>query len=342
MTTHDTHNIDWKNLGFQYMPTNGYVFAKCTRGEWGELQFSREETLPLHIAATCVHYGQSCFEGMKAFCRKDGTIALFRPDQNADRLARSARRLLMEPVPPQLFIDACKKAVQQNREFVPPYGNGASLYVRPLLLGTSPRVGLNPSEEFLFIVLVTPVGPYYKDGFSPVEACIQTEFDRAAPRGMGNIKAAGNYAASLLPGHQAKEQGYSISLYLDATGHEYIDEFGTSNFFGIRDSSTYVTPESESILPSITNLSLQQIAGDRGITVERRLVRIEELENFDEVGACGTATVITPISRIHYGDKVYTFGDGAHAGKVCSDLFHSIQQIQYGERDDIYGWMVEV
>jgi branched-chain amino acid aminotransferase len=332
-------NIDWKNLGFQYMQTNAYVYATCTNGSWSTVQQCEETHIPLHIAATCLHYGQACFEGLKAFHQKDGRVAIFRAERNAERLQHSAQRMMMEPVPQKLFLEACDTAVRINRDYVPPYGTGACLYLRPLLIGTTPRVGLNPAQDFLFIVLTVPVGPYYKNGFYPVEACVQTEYDRAAPRGVGNVKAAGNYAASLLPGHEAKEKGYSISLYLDAARHEYIDEFGTSNFFGIMNGSTYVTPESRTILPSITNESLQRIAADTGLTVSHRPIRIDELSSFDEVGACGTATVITPVSRIHYGNTVYTFGDGEHAGEISKRLYSAITRIHYGEQEDPYGWL---
>ncbi|MBD3421424.1 MAG: branched-chain amino acid aminotransferase [Chitinivibrionales bacterium] len=332
-------SIDWRNLGFEYMQTNFHVHAEYKNGSWGELQVCSEPYLSLHIGATPLHYGQACFEGMKAFNRKDGTTALFRPRENAQRMINSAKRLVMAPPPEELFIEAVKLAIEKNREFVPPYGTGASLYVRPLLIGTTPRIGLQPSEDFALLVLVMPVGPYYKDGFYPVKAKVHDEFDRAAPLGVGNVKVAGNYASALYPDMIIKKQGYPIALYLDSATRNYIDEFGTSNFFGITQANTYVTPDSTTVLPSITNKSLQQLAADFGMEVERRPVKIDECELFKEAGACGTAAVITPIYSITHRDKTYTFGEAGQAGETLTKLYNTIQDIQYGDIDDPHNWM---
>ncbi|MBD3392060.1 MAG: branched-chain amino acid aminotransferase [Chitinivibrionales bacterium] len=334
--------IDWKNLGFQYMDTGTYVAAAFCGGKWQALETRSDPLMKLHVAATCLHYGQACFEGLKAFCRKDGTVAMFRPEENAARLSASARRLVMEPVPAELFVEACTQAVRLNRDYVPPYGTGATLYLRPLLIGTTPRVGLKAAEEYLFAVLAMPVGPYYKDGFYPVKAYVQESYDRAAPQGVGNIKAAGNYAAGLLGDMEGKKLGYPICLYLDSGSHRFVDEFGTSNFLGITGDGRYVTPDSHSVLPSITNKSLQQIAKDFGLTVERRQIPITDLELFTEVGACGTAAVITPIYSITRADKVYTFGSEKEAGKTLTRLYNEIQGIQFGDIEDRHGWMVAV
>jgi branched-chain amino acid aminotransferase len=316
--------------------------SKYKNGTWGPLEKQTEPYIPLHIGATCLHYGQECFEGLKAFRRKDGSVAMFRPDQNAQRLISSAQRLVMVGPPEELFIDAVKTAVRENIDFVPPYGTGATLYIRPLLIGTTPRVGLKASEEFLFIVLVTPVGPYYKEGFYPVRAYVQEHFDRAAPQGVGHIKAGGNYAAGYMGDLDGKKKGFPICLYLDSANHLFIDEFGTSNFFGIKPSGTYVTPRSTSILPGITNKSLITIAADFGMTVERRPIHISELENFSEIGACGTAAVITPVHSITWRDREYRFGKEKEAGETLTRFYLEIQGIQYGEREDRHGWMVGV
>lgn len=334
--------IDWKNLGFQYTRTDCYLRADFANGTWSPAKVCRDPVLQLHVAATALHYGQSIFEGLKAFTRKDGSVALFRPLENARRLIASAERLVMEPLPDEIFLDACRRVVTLNRDWMPPYGTGASMYLRPLLFGSSPHVGVHPSEEYVFLMLCMPVGPYYRDGFFPVKAVVQEKYDRAAPRGVGRIKAAGNYAAGLIGDREAKEKGFAISLYLDAATRKNIDEFGTSNFIAITKDGRYVTPESPSILGSVTNKSLQQLAADSGMKVERRSVAVEELSGFAEVGACGTAAVITPVYSITHGTKVYTFGKEKEAGPTLTRLFKELQGIQYGEIPDRHNWMVNV
>jgi branched-chain amino acid aminotransferase len=337
-----TQKIDWKNLEFRYMQTDCYLRSDFKKGVWSELEKCTDPRLSLHIAATCLHYGQSCFEGLKAFGRKDGSIALFRPEENALRLFSSAKRLVMEPFPEALFVEACKKVIKYNRDWMPPYGTGASMYLRPVLFGTSPHVGVHASEEYTFLLLCMPVGPYYRDGFFPVKAMVQEKYDRAAPRGVGNIKAAGNYAAGMLGDMEGKDKGYSICLYLDSSTRSLVDEFGTSNFIAITKDGRYVTPESTSILGSITNKSLQVLAADLGLAVERRAIKVEELENFAEVGACGTAAVITPVYSITRGNKIYTFGKEKEAGPTLMKLYKELQGIQYGEIPDRHKWMVKV
>jgi branched-chain amino acid aminotransferase len=335
-------NIDWKNLGFQYLQTEYYVKCEFRGGGWGEIQICSDPHLTLHIAATCLHYGQACFEGLKAFGGKDGSVAMFRPDENAQRLIQSAQRLVMMPPPQELFLQMAKKLILLNKAYVPPYGTGASLYLRPFLIGSSPHIGVHPSEDYLFIMLATPMGPYYKNGFYPVKAYVQERYDRAAPRGVGNIKAAGNYAAGMMGDLDGKEKGYPICLYLDSASHLYIDEFGTSNFLAITKDGRYVTPESQSILPSVTNKSLQRIAQDFGLVVERRRVRVTELAEFSEVGACGTAVVITPVYSILHGERLYTFGREHEAGPTLTRLYNEIKGIQYGELPDRHGWLYSV
>jgi branched-chain amino acid aminotransferase len=248
----------------------------------------------------------------------------------------------MEPPSEELFLSMATKLVLLNKSYVPPYGTGASMYLRPFVIGSSPHIGVHASEEYVFIMLATPMGPYYKEGFFPVKAYIQENYDRAAPRGVGNIKAAGNYAAGMMGDLDGKKKGYPICLYLDAATHLYIEEFGTSNFFAVTASGGYVTPESPSILGSVTNKSLQVIAGDFGLRVEKRKVRVSELADFAEVGACGTAVVITPVYSILQGERLYTFGKENEAGPTLTKLYNEITGIQYGEVDDRHGWMFRV
>lgn len=333
-------DLDWKNLGFQYMDTGAFVRISYKNGEWQQPELLSDPVITLHVAATALHYGQTAFEGLKVFSRKDGSAAAFRPEENAKRLNDSARRLLMQELPVEKFMEALSLLAKENKEFIPPYGTGASFYVRPLLIGAGPRVGVQPADEYDFYMLGMPVGPYYKDGFFPVNALVQTDFDRAAPKGVGNVKAGGNYAAGMMGDKAAKSKGYSIALYLDAREHKYIDEFGTSNFIGITEDKKYVTPDSLSILPSITNASLQILAEDFGFTVEKRPVAFDEISEFSEVGACGTAAVITPVYSITYGDKTLTFGSEDKAGEELTKLFNELQGIQYGDVEDRHNWMV--
>jgi len=333
--------INWQELEFKYMQTDYYVRTEFTNGKWGPLQVCSDTYFSIHVAATCLHYGQACFEGLKAFMRKDGSIATFRPQENARRLIATAERLVMQAPPEELFLEAVNRLISLNKEWVPPYGTGASLYIRPVLIGTSAHVGVHPSEEYSFMMLCMPVGPYYRNGFFPVKAYVQEQYDRAAPRGVGNVKAAGNYSAGMMGDLDGKAKGYPICLYLDSATHEYIDEFGTSNFLGITKDGRYVTPESSSILPSITNKSLEVIAGDFGMKVERRRIPFAELPQFAEVGACGTAAVITPVYSIERAGQILTFGKENEAGEILTKLFKTIQGIQYGELPDTHGWMLK-
>ena len=331
---------DWSNLGFSYRKTDYNVRCYYRNGKWGELEVHTSEEITLHMSATCLHYGQEVFEGLKAFKGKDGKIRVFRVEENAKRMFDSAAGILMAQPPIELFIEAVKKVVSLNKEFVPPNDSGASLYIRPLLIGSGPKMGVNPSDEYLFVIFVSPVGPYFKTGFTPTKMMICREFDRAAPLGTGNIKVGGNYAGSLKAGSIAHEKGYSAVLYLDSKEKKYIDECGPANFFGIK-NNTYITPESRSILPSITNKSLIQLAGDMGLKTERRPILLEELETFEEAGACGTAAVISPISQIDDIDKgkSYIFSEDGNPGPVCEKLYHKLRAIQYGDDPDPYNWV---
>lgn len=332
-------NIDWANLTFSYMPTDYNVRCTYKDGKWGEIEVSDSEYIPMHIAASCLHYGQESFEGLKAFRGKDGKIRVFRMEENAKRFIRSAEGISMQPMPVELFCEMVRKVVKLNERFVPPYGTGASLYIRPLEIGITPRVGVKPATEYMVIMLVTPVGPYFKEGFKPTKVCMSREYDRVAPKGTGSIKVGGNYAASLVAGEKAHELGYSVMLYLDPKEKKYLDECGAANFFGVK-GNKYITPASESILPSITNKSLRQVAEDLGMEVEPRHIALEELETFDEAGACGTAAVISPICEIDDLDtgKKYTFGKADEAGAWSTKLYNHLRGIQYGEVEDIHGW----
>lgn len=332
-------NIDWKNLPFGYYKTRFNVRARFRDGEWSNLEVSESEEVTMHMAATALHYGQEAFEGMKAFTGKDGKIRIFRWDENSRRLQHSARGIMMAEVPDYLFKEAVTKVVQLNREFVPPYGLGSAFYLRPLLIGTGPQVGIQPAKEYLFMVFGTPVGPYFREGFNPVTIQIVRDFDRAAPLGTGTFKVGGNYAASLKALKRGKDEGFSSVLFLDAKEKRYLDECGPANFFGIKDN-TYVTPESTSILASITNKSLVTLAEEMGLKVERRRVPVEELETFDEVGACGTAAVITPIGKIVDRDtgREYNYCKDGKPGPITTNLYETLTGIQCGEVEDKHSW----
>ena len=332
-------NLDWNSLGFGYLDTDYNVRCYYKDGKWGSLEVTDKKTLDLHMAATCLHYGQECFEGMKAFRGKDGKIRIFRLQAGAERMQSSCRGILMPEMPIELFKEAVKLCVKKNERFVPPYECDASLYIRPLIIGTSSQVGVKPAKEYTFVVFVMPVGPYFKEGMVPTPMVIMRGYDRAAPLGTGKYKVGGNYAASLVSGELAHEGGYSAAIYLDAKEKKYIDECGPAKYFGIRDN-TYITPKSESILPSITNRSLQALAEKMGLKVECRPVLEDELSTFEEAAACGTAAVISPISRID--DPVrgvsYTYTTDGTVGPWCKKLYDELCAIRKGEAPDTFGW----
>jgi branched-chain amino acid aminotransferase len=335
--------IDWRNLGFGYLKTDYNIRCTFKNGAWGDLEVSDSEMVTMHIAATCIHYGQESFEGLKAFRGKDGKIRVFRMDENAKRMQDSSVGTMMAILPIEKFEEAVVKAVKLNERFVPPYESGASLYIRPFLFGTGAQVGVKPANEYMFILFVTPVGPYFKGGFQTTPFVIMREFDRSAPLGMGKFKVGGNYAASLVAGEKAHELGYSNVFYLDASEKKYIDECGAANFFGIKGNS-YITPKSSSILPSITNKSLMTLAEEMGMKVERRKIPVEELATFEEAGACGTAAVISPIERIDdYDMKIsYIFSHDGKPGKVSEKLYKKLLAIQYGDEPDTHGWVTVI
>jgi len=320
------------------MDTDYNVRCYYRNGKWGELEVSSESHISVHMAASGLHYGQEAFEGLKAFKGKDGKIRIFRLDENAKRLQLSCQGTLMAELPIEIFTEAVLKAVKLNERFVPPYDSGASLYVRPLLFGSGPQIGVHPSDEYLFVVMVMPVGPYFKGGFKANSYAITRKYDRAAPHGTGTFKIGGNYAASLRANKEAHDLGYTSEFYLDAKEKKYIDECGAANFFGIKDN-TYITPKSSSVLPSITNKSLQQLALDLGMKVEARQIPVEELTTFEEAGACGTAAVISPIKSIVDVELGITYSISEEPGKVCKQLYEKLRNIQYGDEPDTHGWV---
>lgn len=336
-------NFDWANLSFGYIPTDYNVRCYYKDGKWGEIEVCSDEYLKLHMAATCLHYGQEAFEGLKAFRCPDGKVRVFRLNENALRLQQTCKGIMMPEVPVELFEEMVKKVVRLNQEYIPTHESGASLYIRPLIIGTSAQVGVHPASEYMFLIFVTPVGPYFKGGFSTNPYIIVRQWDRSAPLGTGKYKTGGNYAASLQANSYAHEKGYVSEFYLDAKEKKYIDECGAANFFGIK-GNTYITPQSSSILPSITNKSLMQIAKDFGMEVECRQIAEDELDSFDEAGACGTAAVISPISYLDDIDKNkrYVFSKNGEPGPISTKLYNHLRAIQYGIEPDKHGWITVV
>lgn len=335
-------NLDWGNLIFGYNKTDANIRYTFRNGRWDDGVVSSDEHLPIHMAATCLHYGQEAFEGLKVFEQKSGEVVMFRSEQNARRLVRSCEKIYMAPPPEAMFIEAVERVVKANSRFIPPYGHGASLYVRPLVIGTGPQVGVKPAEEYMFIVFVTPVGPYFKEGFKPINLIVEDEYDRAAPNGVGDVKVGGNYAAGLRASLRAKKAGYTEVLYLDAKEKRFIDESGPANFFGITAEGRYVTPHSESILPSITNMSLVTLAEELGMRPERRRVDVEEIFDFQDAGCCGTAAVITPVGSITYRERKAVYAKNGQAGPFATKLYDRLTGVQLGLYPDTHGWLRKI
>ena len=334
-------NIDWKNLGFDYMKTEVNARFYFKDGKWSEMEITSDEYIKMHMSTTCLHYGLECFEGLKAFRGVDGKVRIFRADENAKRMQSSARKLCLPEPTVEMFVKACYEVVKRNIDYVPPYESGASLYLRPVLIGSKVGLGVKASPEAMLIVFCSPVGPYFKGGMKPIKVVVDRMQDRAAPRGTGDIKAGGNYASSILSGEKAHTMGYSNVMYLDATEHKYIEECGAANFFGIK-NNTYVTPKSPSILPSITNKSLRTLAEDMGMKVEERPIAIDEIGEFEEAGACGTAAVISPIESVYDLDTDVKVTYGTEVGKTSLALYNRLQDIQYGRVEDKFGWNIIV
>lgn len=340
-TTRQDLEDKWDNLGFAIRPMNGHVRFTWTDGEWDKGVFVPAPYQLMHINAGALHYGVSVFEGMKAFACKDGKIKLLNPELNAMRMQSGADALLMPQVPKDLFVSAVKEAVRRNKEFVPPYGNNASMYIRPLLFASGQMLGLAPlANEYTFFVTVMPAGGYFGKGSEVgVKALVSLNHDRAAPQGLGNVKAAGNYAADLAPVHGAHGEGYNTTLYLDAKHGQYVEEFSVCNFVGITKDGRYVTPKSDTILASTTNKMMQQLAKDRGMIVEERPIDFDkEIGEFKEIGMCGTAAVVVKVKSITKAGKVHEFDDFDTIASLRSDLVG----IQCGEVEDKHGWMVDI
>ena len=334
-------SIDWEKLGFEYFETNVYVKCIYRNGKWTKPEIVTGNYIPVHIASTGLNYAQICFEGLKAFRGKDGQVRVFRPKENCKRMERSAEQILLECPSEELFLESLHLLIESNREFVPPYESGGSLYIRPLLYGSGEGLGISVPDEFTFIIYASPVGPYYKtDGLQSVEAVILNSYDRSAPNGLGSYKVAGNYSHNMLPLKKAKLMGYPINLFLDPKENRYIDEFGTSNFIALVNNE-FITPKSETILPSITNDSLQILAQDLlGLKVTKRRIKYQEIKDFEQIAACGTAVVLTPISKVFYNDKEL-FSSDVIDDKLIK-LYQNIKSIQYGDIEDKFGWNISI
>ena len=334
--------LDWKNLGFSYIKTDYRFIAHWKDGKWDKGELTTDSTLHIHEGSTALHYGQQCFEGLKAYRCKDGSINLFRPDQNAKRMQNTCARLLMPQVPTELFIRACKEVVKANEKWVAPYGTGATLYLRPFVIGVGENIGVRPAPEYIFSVFCCPVGAYFKGGMKPSNFLV-TDYDRAAPHGTGGVKVGGNYAASLLPHELAAERKFADAIYLDPKTHTKIEEVGAANFFGITRDNKFITPLSPSILPSITKYSLLYLAKERlGMETIEGDVYINELDQFAEAGACGTAAVISPIGGIQYGDDFHVFYSETDVGPITKRLYEELTGIQFGDVDAPEGWIIKV
>jgi branched-chain amino acid aminotransferase len=334
-----SQKLNWEELGFEYIKTDQRYISVWKDGAWDGGKLVEDNYLRVSESATGLHYGQQCFEGLKAYRTKDGHIQLFRPDENAKRMQKTCEKILMPEVPVDKFVDACVQVVKANEEYVPPYGTGASLYIRPFMFGTGNTIGVNPAPEYIFCVFCMPVGAYFKGGMTPVNF-ITTDYDRAAPMGTGAAKVGGNYAASLQPHKEAAEAGYADCIYLDAATHTKIEEVGAANFFGITKDDIFVTPQSPSILPSITKYSLLYLAEHyMNMKVEERDVEIANIDEFKEAGACGTAAVISPIGAISHKGQKHVFHSETEVGPVTEELYNTLTGIQRGDVEAPEGWI---
>ena len=332
----ETKNIDWGNLGFAYMQTDMRYAANFRDGKWDEGGLTQKAEITMNECACVLQYAQTCFEGLKAYTTADGRIVCFRPDLNAQRMADSCRRMRMPVFPEDRFVDAVVQTVRANKQWVPPYGSGASLYLRPFMFGSDAVIGVKPASQFQFRVFATPVGPYFKGGIKPLRLRI-SDFDRAAPRGTGHIKAGLNYAMSLYAIEDAHEQGYDENLYVDSATRTYIEETGGANIIFITKDGKLVTPKSDTILPSITRRSIVQVAQDYlGMEVEERPVALEEIDDFAECGLCGTAAVISPVGMIVDHGKEHTY---AGMGPNIQKLYDTLRGIQMGTVEAPDGWI---
>ena len=336
-------NIDWASLGFGYVQTDYRYVSNYKDGAWDEGALITDANVVLNECAGVFQYAQTCFEGLKAYTTEDGHIVCFRPDLNASRMADSARRLEMPVFPEDRFVDAVVRTVRANAAYVPPYGSGATLYIRPYMMGTNPVIGVKPADEYQFRIFCTPVGPYFKGGAKPIVIKV-SDFDRAAPQGTGHIKAGLNYAMSLHAHVTAHAAGYDENMFLDPETRTYVEETGGANFIFITKDGTLVTPKSDSILPSITRRSICYIAENMlGMKVEHRPVKFSELKDFAEAGLCGTAAVISPLGRVVAKDEVINFPAGMdEMGPVMKKLYDTITGIQQGRIEGPEGWIRKI
>ena len=336
-------NIDWANIGFGYIRTDQRYVSNFKNGAWDDGTVTGDDMVVLSECAGVLQYAQTCFEGLKAYTTEDGRTVCFRPDLNAARMYDTALRLEMPPFPKDKFVEAVKTVVKANEAYVPPYGSGATLYLRPYMFGTNPVIGVKPADEYQFRIFATPVGPYFKGGAKPLTICV-SDFDRAAPHGTGHIKAGLNYAMSLHPIVEAHKAGFAENMYLDAATRTKVEETGGANFIFITKDGKLVTPKSDSILPSITRRSLMVVAEKYlGLTVEHREVFFDEVKDFAECGLCGTAAVISPVGKICYKDGEINFPSGMdEMGPVTKKLYETSDREEMGRLEAPEGWIVEI
>lgn len=336
-------DIDWANLGFGYIKTDKRFVSNFKDGAWDEGVLTEDDKVVISECAGVLQYAQTIFEGLKAYTTEDGHIVMFRPDLNASRMADSAKRLEMPVFPEDKFVEAVKKTVEANAAYVPPFGSGASLYIRPYMFGSNPVIGVKPASEYQFRVFCTPVGPYFKGGAKPITIRV-SDFDRAAPHGTGHIKAGLNYAMSLHAIVSAHEEGYDENMYLDAATRTKVEETGGANFLFVTKDNKVVTPKSDSILPSITRRSLMVVAKEYlGLEVEEREVYLDEVKDFAECGLCGTAAVISPVGKIVDHGKEICFPSGmTEMGPITKKLYETLTGIQMGRIKAPEGWIVTV
>ena len=336
-------NIDWANLGFGYVQADQRYVSNYKNGAWDEGTLTTDANVVLNECAGVLQYAQTCFEGLKAYTTEDGRIVTFRPDLNAQRMYDTAQRLEMPPFPVERFVDAVKQVVKANEAYVPPFGSGATLYIRPYMFGSNPVIGVKPAEEYQFRIFVTPVGPYFKGGAKPLTLCV-SDFDRAAPNGTGHIKAGLNYAMSLHAIVTAHKNGFDENMYLDAATRTKVEETGGANFLFVTKDNKVVTPKSNSILPSITRRSLMIVAKEYlGLEAEEREIEFEEIKDFAECGLCGTAAVISPVGKIVDHGKEICFPSGMEKmGPVTQKLYETLTGIQMGKIKAPEGWICEI
>lgn len=333
-------DIDWSNIGFGYIKTDYRYVSNFKDGSWDDGALITDDTITLSECACVLQYAQTCFEGLKAYTTEDGHIVIFRPDLNAERMMNSAARLEMPQFPKERFVEAVTKLVEANADFVPPYGSGATLYIRPYMFGTNPVIGVKPASEYQFRAFCTPVGPYFKGGAKPITIRV-TDFDRAAPHGTGHVKAGLNYAMSLHAIVDAHKQGFDENMYLDAGTRTYVEETGGANFIFVTKDGTVVTPKSDSILPSITRRSILYVAEHYlGLKTEERKVPFSEVKDFAECGLCGTAAVISPVGKIvDHGNEICFPSGMEKMGPVIQKLYDTLTGIQMGHLEAPEGWI---